>query len=172
MPQWLRPATRWAIYVRDDMRCIYCRVSIQELIRKAGNNFLTVDHVRSRQRGGTSDHVNLITCCYDCNISKKDTTLAAWCRSRGWSASAVSKRIGRRRARNLELYRSAAHILLGKLEGVPVATLVEHHDWLVKRQWGDSLDGDHWTHLQEQAELFCSACGAATAEAPASQIPF
>jgi len=160
MSQWLRPTTRWAIYLRDGMACTYCKVTMAELVAERGDNFLTIDHVKTQSKGGTNDPSNLVTCCYSCNNAKSTKSLAAFCRQMGFVRSSVSSRIASRRGRPIAQYREAARVLLGGLEGVPVATIVTDHDWLVKSQWRHNEDTEAWEHLQEQAELFCETCTA------------
>ena len=46
-----RPEKRLAIYLRDDMACIYCGIGIEE----AGT--LTLDHVRPHSQGVPQDYV-------------------------------------------------------------------------------------------------------------------
>jgi len=161
--QWLFPTTRWAVYLRDDLRCVYCGVTIHELLAERADNFLTIDHFRTRSKGGSNDPANLVTCCYSCNVDKGAQTLKAWCASMGWSYEAVRSKTLQRRRRPIEPFRPLAKRLLGRpvagLPAEPMAQLVEDHDWMVKRQWGDSIDGDYWEHLKAQAELFCH-CGA------------
>ena len=42
--------------------------------------------------------------------------------------------------------------------GLTVTQMVVDHDWLVKKQWGESIDGAYWEHLCQQEELFCPTC--------------
>ena len=56
--------------------------------------------------------------------------------------------------------------MLGSFPGLPdrgVSELVVDHDWIVRRQWRDSIDGDYWEHLQQQEALFCPTCNASRA---------
>ena len=157
MSQWLFTTTRWAIYARDGFSCAYCEVTMVELIDARDGGVLTVDHVKARSKGGNNDTANLVACCYDCNEGKGRRSLREACKELGQNYEAVRARIRRRTRRDIERFRVAAKVLLGKLEGVPVAQLVEDHDWIVKRQWGDSIDGDYWEHLQDAG--VCRACG-------------
>ena len=61
---WLRPAKRLAIYLRDGMACVYCGVAIEDGI------VLTLDHLVAHSHGGTNDATNLVTCCRKCNSSR------------------------------------------------------------------------------------------------------
>lgn len=161
MTQWLFHTTRWAIYVRDAFACVYCEVSMAELVEARGENFLTLDHIKPKSKDGTHHPSNLVTCCYECNTAKNRSTLAAWCREMGWNYDTIRHRVTRRTGRDVECYRAAAKVLLGQAEGVPMARLVEDHDWLVKRQWDDAdISGQHWDHLKSQEGMFCQFCGA------------
>jgi hypothetical protein len=155
---WLFVTTRWAIYLRDGLACVYCDATIQELLEEADGNFLTVDHLRARTKGGRNDPANLVTCCYACNCAKGTKSLSAWCRAEGWDARSLRKRVARRARRPIENWRPAAKLIMGLVEGVPIAQMVIDHDWLVKRQFGDSIEGEHWEYLQGQADLFCGRC--------------
>lgn len=160
MGQWVFPTTRWAIYLRDDLSCVYCGVTIQAILKGDGDNFLTLDHLHSKVKGGGNEPANLVTACYACNCAKGQWSLARACRELGWGYSALKSRIAARRMRDIERYRPAAKLLLGRVEGVPMAEMVYDHDWMVKRQWGDSLDGQYWEHLRQQGRLWCEQCHA------------
>jgi len=58
--KWIRGSTRLAIYIRDNLCCIYCLRSYKETA-------LGIDHVKSRARGGDNRWNNLVTCCPRCN---------------------------------------------------------------------------------------------------------
>ena len=129
-----------------------------ELIDAGGEDFMTLDHVLARGNGG-ADHSpgNLVTCCYTCNMSKARQSVFKWCKGQGWKFTTVRSRVAVRLRRGLAPYREAARVLLGLVPGVTMAQLVSDHDWIVKRQWVNSIDGDHWEHLQDQG--VCLACG-------------
>ncbi len=58
---------RFAIMRRDGFTCKYCGA-------KAGDGAkLHVDHIQPRSKGGTDHHLNLVTACARCNISKGAT---------------------------------------------------------------------------------------------------
>lgn len=61
---WIRPATRLAIYMRDDMTCVWCLKSVRHGAR------LTLDHVRPVTKGGDNAPSNLITACSRCNVRR------------------------------------------------------------------------------------------------------
>jgi len=174
MSEWIKSTTRWAIYFRDGLACLYCGVTLTELIEPGaeGENFLTLDHVKSRHRGGLNGLDNLMACCYACNHDKGRSTTTDYCRNYSLSRSAVIGRTHRRRKKNAQMgvYRGMARMALGKIPGFPVAEIVQDHDQLVRMQWGGSMEKDIWEHLQEmksQEDLFCSGCGS-----PKDKIPF
>lgn len=166
---WVYPTTRWAVYLRDDLACVYCGVTMAQILDDYGDNFLTLDHVVPKRpkkggRKGDNSTGNLVTACYHCNCGKGQDTLTAYGRSLGLSpakVAALSARVLVRRKRPIEHYRHAAKVLLGRIPGLPMADMVYDHDWLVKRQWSESdLDGEYWTHIRADAQqaLFCEAC--------------
>ena len=61
------PATRAAVMLRDAYICQYCGET-------PGHQFLTVDHVVPRSRGGDHDWTNLVTACTRCNQKKGSLT--------------------------------------------------------------------------------------------------
>lgn len=65
--KWLHPATRWAVYLRDGFRCLYCF--------EPGT---TIDHVRPVHKGGSNHPSNLVTACRSCNSAKRNLTLRQW----------------------------------------------------------------------------------------------
>lgn len=94
--KWLRPQTRWAIYARDGFACVYCLAHVLEA--------LTIDHLRSVERGGTNAPSNLVTCCRGCNSAKQGRTLRAWyarLRAAGVDVAAVRARVARTTRRRL-----------------------------------------------------------------------
>lgn len=61
------PSTRSAVMLRDAYTCQYCGET-------PGRQFLTVDHVIPRSRGGTHEWENLVTACTRCNQKKGSLT--------------------------------------------------------------------------------------------------
>ena len=72
---WIRPAKRLAIYLRDGLACCYCGQAVEDGVK------LTLDHLRPYTSGGTNKETNLVTCCSFCNSSRG---------SRSWKAFAAS----------------------------------------------------------------------------------
>lgn len=63
---------------RDGWQCAYC-----------DGIAVTMDHILPRSRGGLTELDNLLACCRDCNLSKKDRTLREWITAGAAPAGAV-----------------------------------------------------------------------------------
>ena len=67
-------AAEFSVYLRDDYRCRCCDwtppVQDDEKATFRGLNFLTLDHIRPRSKGGTNVQENLQTLCFLCNMAK------------------------------------------------------------------------------------------------------
>jgi hypothetical protein len=59
-------AERFRILHRDTFVCRYCGA-------KPGSEFLEVDHLIPRARGGSDNDINLVTACKTCNRRKSDS---------------------------------------------------------------------------------------------------
>ena len=75
--QWVRPATRLAIYLRDGFICLWCGEDLRD---QPGQ--LTLDHYRPRATGGSNSSENLLTSCRDCNSDRRDRPARAFLASR------------------------------------------------------------------------------------------
>ncbi len=62
--RWIRKEKRYAIYIRDSWRCLYCE---RDLTGLADGQEMTLDHLT--EQGGNHES-NLITCCKSCNTGK------------------------------------------------------------------------------------------------------
>lgn len=71
------PLSRNNIYRRDNHRCIYC----------GDKNFLTLDHIHPKSKGGQNTWKNLVTCCNKCNVTKGDMTLHEFLKITGYKMS-------------------------------------------------------------------------------------
>lgn len=67
---WIRPAKRLAIYMRDGLACVWCGVGVENGAK------LTLDHVICQKRGGHNGEKNLITACLSCNSSRGSRTIS------------------------------------------------------------------------------------------------
>lgn len=59
---------RWAVWERDGFRCRKCGI----------RQFLTIDHIVPRSRGGSTTLDNLQTLCAGCNMEKGNWTQQEW----------------------------------------------------------------------------------------------
>lgn len=66
--QWIRPAKRLAINLRDNLRCVYCCKDLHG----ADPRDVTLDHVIAKADGGSNHESNLVTACRTCNCSRQD----------------------------------------------------------------------------------------------------
>jgi len=100
---WIRQATRLAIYLRDGLSCVYCGASVEQ-----GDVILTLDHLIPRSKGGSNRVTNLATCCRRCNSARGDRPLAEWCRvvaeyiDHGVTADEVKRHVSNCRRRKLD----------------------------------------------------------------------
>jgi hypothetical protein len=72
---WIRPAKRLAIYMRDGLACAYCGGTIED------GCVLTLDHITPLSRRGSNNERNLVTACLRCNSSRGNRGLEAFCRA-------------------------------------------------------------------------------------------
>ena len=61
---WIRPKRRWALYLRDDLACVYCRREIAHIL--LADCFLTLDHLRLKAHSDNGWR-DVITACSSCN---------------------------------------------------------------------------------------------------------
>lgn len=64
--QWIRKDKRLAIYLRDELRCMYCGRNLKD----AAPADVTLDHLTPRSAVGTNESTNLVTACRPCNSSR------------------------------------------------------------------------------------------------------
>ena len=95
---WITPKKRRAIYLRDDLRCVYCEASIEDGVQ------FTLDHLVPCELGGNNNASNLVTCCKSCNSSKGSKSqkqFFTYLRDKGVDAEKIGKRIRRNVRRKL-----------------------------------------------------------------------
>lgn len=63
--------SRTGVYHRDGYVCQYCR-------KRFARNFLTLDHVTPRSKGGLTTYQNTVSACARCNCAKGDKTCDEW----------------------------------------------------------------------------------------------
>lgn len=72
VPRTLREGiTSRVLFARDNHTCQYCGVHASDLKKK---NRLTKDHILPKSKGGPDHWENVVTCCYHCNLRKRDRT--------------------------------------------------------------------------------------------------
>ena len=98
--KWITKKRRWAIYQRDDYKCVYCGASIDE-----SDQPFTLDHLTPQELGGTNASKNLVTCCKTCNCSKGSKSIRSffsWLRERNIDTQEIKKTIQRNIRRQLK----------------------------------------------------------------------
>ena len=116
---WLRPAKRLAIYLRDGLACCYCDQAVEDGAK------LTLDHLRPHFGGGSNAATNLVTACHVCNSSrgKRDWKLfagkVAGYVNHGVTAAAIIAHIDTTRRRKLDV--AAAKQLIAHRGGFAAA---------------------------------------------------
>ena len=97
--KWITPNRRRAIYIRDDLRCVYCDKGIEDGI------VFTLDHLTSQDLGGTNESRNLVTACKSCNSAKGKKSIRgffSWLRGKGIDTDKIKNRIRRNVNRKLK----------------------------------------------------------------------
>ena len=69
--KWIRPDKRLAIYLRDDVACLYCGRALKD----AAPAEVTLDHLDARVNGGNNEADNLVTACRRCNSQLWNTPI-------------------------------------------------------------------------------------------------
>ena len=67
----IKLSTKKIIYERDEYICQYCGIWCYESYIQ-NNQSLTIDHLTPFSGGGNNEIENLITCCKECNLIKRD----------------------------------------------------------------------------------------------------
>lgn len=70
---WIRQEKRLAIYLRDNLACIYCGAAVENGVQ------LTLDHIRPRSNGGNNEASNLVTACNSCNSARGNRSVSSFC---------------------------------------------------------------------------------------------
>lgn len=70
---WCRQEKRLAIYLRDNLECVYCGDGITQGVT------LSLDHVKPYSKGGTNHESNLVTSCQHCNTARNNRTIKWMC---------------------------------------------------------------------------------------------
>lgn len=103
---WIRESTRFAIYLRDELTCVWCGRTHDEGIT------LTIDHIENRSTGGGNEWDNLVTACWRCNSQHVGQKTVPHPRD-------VRRRLARSLGRNAQAdaYRIAARIVTTQAVG-------------------------------------------------------
>lgn len=102
---------RYSIYLRDALKCIYCRQQVIPGARLGETTAAaTLEHVTPWSRGGRDDETNLVTACLHCNASRKNMTLKAFALREGLNYKEIL-RVSRNR-RNRKIDRVAGKALM------------------------------------------------------------
>lgn len=72
---WIRPAKRLGIYLRDGLACVWCAEGIED------GAVLTLDHLHPYADGGANGTTNLVTACRRCNSSRGRRSVGAFARA-------------------------------------------------------------------------------------------
>lgn len=91
---WIRPNSRKKIYKRDKYTCFYCGKDLHG----ASPQEITLDHLLSREDGGTNDPENLVTACRHCNsgLERKLEAMKRKVLRQHFGKSLVKSRSGKR----------------------------------------------------------------------------
>lgn len=98
--KWITRKRRYAIYERDDFRCVYCGKPMEE-----AKHPFTLDHIVPCELGGTHESSNLATACKFCNTRKRDKSqrqFFAYLRKLGVDTDKIKNRIRRNVRRALK----------------------------------------------------------------------
>jgi 5-methylcytosine-specific restriction endonuclease McrA len=99
--KWIAPKKRKAIYIRDDLACVYCKDDINDGIE------FTLDHVIPQELGGSNAATNLVTACKKCNSQKQNKSLSQFMKyleKKGIDTKKVKNRVRRNTRRKLKGY--------------------------------------------------------------------
>ena len=105
--KWIRKRSRWAIYLRDGYRCLYCDLDLL-----TADAVATLDHLTPKSRSKTpyNGPNNLVTACYECNTLRGAQNWRHFIEASAAPADveAIVKRITRHRRRKIHRYRELA----------------------------------------------------------------
>ena len=63
--KWITRKRRFAIYERDDHKCVYCGIQMEDAPQP-----FTLDHIVPCELGGSNASGNLVSSCKSCNAAK------------------------------------------------------------------------------------------------------
>jgi 5-methylcytosine-specific restriction endonuclease McrA len=103
--KWIRQDKRLAIYLRDDLCCVYCGCAMED------GNQMCLDHVTPQKLGGNNKETNLVTCCRSCNSAKGAKPLAdffAYIQDKGANVDGLAAKIKSHTKRSIRAHRKVA----------------------------------------------------------------
>lgn len=102
---WIRKDKRLAIYLRDNLCCVYCGCEMEE------GHEMTLDHVLAQSLGGDNSETNLVTCCRSCNSvkgSKSVKDFLAYLENKGIETAGIAKKVKTQTKKSLRKFRKLA----------------------------------------------------------------
>ena len=104
--KWIRHDKRLAIYIRDQMTCLWCRKKFKS------RNQIVLDHLLPFSKGGDNHESNLVTACRSCNDRRSDRSVKEFAQfmgqRRGDSMDKILARIAEATSRMLSFDRDDA----------------------------------------------------------------
>lgn len=131
--RWISRRDRLAIYLRDDMTCVWCgrtrhRCGIQ----------LTLDHLVPRSVGGNHDITNIVTSCERCNNVRRNMSVKKFVtrisRKLNVETSALHKRIEILVNTPIDKFRLEAEVFMGTVGGYANAMKVKNLVKILKKE--------------------------------------
>ena len=86
MSNQINPQTKLNVLRRDNFICFFCGTGGSK------KNYLTIDHVKPKSKGGTNMQDNLVCCCKTCNQKKGNMSLVAYAKKYGIVAAKKPKK--------------------------------------------------------------------------------
>lgn len=71
---WIKPARRLAVYLRDGLACVYCGAAVEDGAQ------LSLDHLKCNVHGGGNENTNIVSACRRCKSSRGTRSVRAFCR--------------------------------------------------------------------------------------------
>ena len=103
---WIWIRSRYAIYLRDGMACVYCGAD-------ATTKRMGLDHIVPVAAGGQNKADNLVTCCETCNSRKNTKPMRQWLKEIKDNGS-IRKYIDAAIVKEIKPYRKEAKLLLAR----------------------------------------------------------
>lgn len=109
--KWIRPNKRLAIYLRDNLACVWCGTTVED------EEAMTLDHIVPHSAGGSNHESNLVTSCRRCNCSRRTRSVPSFAEAvanyhQKEDAGAIVQRVNRNRRRLLNRYKAEANAII------------------------------------------------------------